>query len=190
MYIIFGCGVTGNAVADALSKSGKDILIVDKDENALSSWREKHFHVVVSDMKSFDLDPQYCKESNIFAILTGDFDGNLLLVKRLKEKLPNNFVLVKAYNNEEAEALESNGADMILNTGDVLTNNVLSAFENAKMKHSAFALVNKIKESNGKELAIFLQDNPDPDAISSGLTLQYICKYCDVESKLYYGGNI
>ena len=190
MYIIFGCGVTGNAVADALSKSGKEILIVDRDEDALSSWREKHFNVIVSDMKSFDLKPQYCENSNIFAILTGDFDGNLSLVKRLKEKLPNNFVLVKAYNNEEAEALESNGADMILNTGDVLSNTVLSVFENVKMKHSAFTLVNKIKESNGKELAIFLQDNPDPDAISSGLTLQYICRYCDVESKLYYGGNI
>ena len=190
MYIIFGCGVTGNAVAGALSKSGNEILIVDRDENALSSWREKHFNVIVSDMKSFDLGPQYCKDSNMFAILTGDFDGNLSIVKRLKEKLPNNFVLVKAYNNEEAEVLETNGADMILNTGDVLANNVLSVFENVKMKHSAFTLVNKIKESNGKELAIFLQDNPDPDAISSGLTLQYICKYCDVESKLYYGGDI
>lgn len=190
MYIIFGCGVTGNAVADALSKSGKEILIIDRDENALSSWREKNFNVIVSDIKSFDLDTQYCKDSNIFAILTGDFDANLSLVKRLKEKLPNNFVLVKTYNNKEAEVLESNGADMILNTGKILTKSILSAFENVKMKHSAFTLVNKIKESNGKELAIFLQDNPDPDALSSGLTLQYICKYCDVESKLYYGGSI
>ncbi len=190
MYIIFGCGVTGNAVADALSKSGKEILIVDRDENALSSWREKNFNVIVSDIKSFDLDPQYHEDSSLFVILTGDFDSNLSLVKRLKETLPNNFVLVKAYNSEEAEVLESNGADMVLNTGDVLTNTVLSAFENVKLKHSAFTLVNKIKESNGKELAIFLQDNPDPDAIASGLTLKYICKYCDVESKLYYGGNI
>ena len=61
---------------------------------------------------------------------------------------------------------------MILNTGNVLTNTVLSAFENVKMKHSAFTLVNTIKESNGKKMAIFLQDNPDPDAIASGLTLE------------------
>ena len=39
MYIIFGCGVTGNAVIKALSNAGKEILIVDKDENALSSWQ-------------------------------------------------------------------------------------------------------------------------------------------------------
>ena len=190
MYIIFGCGVTGNAVVDALNNAGREILIVDKDENALSSWKEQGIKVVASDMNAFDLNSQYRDNSIIFAILTGDFDSNLSLVKKLKEKLPNNFVLAKAYNSEEARSLEANGADMILNTGDVLTNTVLSAFENVKMKHSAFTLVNMIKESDGKEMAIFLQDNPDPDAIASGLTLQYICKYCDLESKLYYGGAI
>ncbi len=190
MYIIFGCGVTGNAVVDALNNAGREVLIVDKDENTLSTWREQGINVMVSDMKAFDLNSQYRDNSIIFAILTGDFDGNLALVKKLKEKLPNNFVLVKAYDNEEAKVLESNGADLILNTGDVLTNTVLSAFENVKMKHSAFTLVNILKESNGKEVAIFLQDNPDPDAIASGLTLKYICKHCDIESKLYYGGNI
>ncbi len=190
MYIIFGCGVTGNAVVDALNNAGREVLIVDKNEKALSSWKEEGVNVVVSDMNAFDLNSQYRDSSITFAILTGDFNGNLSLVKRLKENLPNNFVLVKAYNNEEAKALESSGADMILNTGDVLTNTVLSAFENVKMKHSAFTLVNMIKESNGKEMAIFLQDNPDPDAIASGLTLKRICKYCDVESKLYYGGTI
>ncbi len=189
MYIIFGCGVTGNAVVDALNNAGREVLIVDKDESALSSWKKLGINVMVSDMNTFDLNSQYRDNSIIFAILTGDFDSNLSLVKKLKEKLPNNFVLAKAYNNEEAKALESNGADMILNTGDVLTNTVLSAFENVKMRHSAFTLVNMIKESN-KEMAIFLQDNPDPDAIASGLTLQYICKHCDVESKLYYGGDI
>jgi nanoRNase/pAp phosphatase (c-di-AMP/oligoRNAs hydrolase) len=190
MYIIFGCGVTGNAVVDALNNTGREVLIVDKDENALASWKERGINVVVSDINAFDLNSQYRDISIIFAILTGNFDSNLSLVKRLKEKLPNNFVLVKAYNNEEAKVLESNGADMILNTGDVLTNTVLSAFENVKRKHSAFTLVNTIKESNGKEMAIFLQDNPDPDAIASGLTLKYICRYCDIDSKIYYGGNI
>jgi len=192
MYIIFGCGVTGNAVADALSKSGKEILIVDKDENAVSSWREKHSNVrvSVSDMESFDLNSQYCGNSDIFAILTGNSRANLFLVKKIKEKMPNSFIIVKASNKEDAEALESNGADETLLAGDVLAKTILSTFENVEMEHSAFTLVNKIRESNGKEIAIILQDNPDPDAIASGLTLKYICKYCDVESKLYYGGNI
>ena len=102
MYIIFGCGVTGNAVVDALNNAGREVLIVDKDENALASWKEQGINVMASDMNAFDLNSQYRDNSIIFAILTGNFDGNLSLVKRLKEKLPNNFVLVKAYNNEEA----------------------------------------------------------------------------------------
>jgi len=190
MYIIFGCGATGNAVVDALNRAGKDILIIDKDESALSSWREKHLNVMVSDIESFDLDSQYCEQANMFAILTGNSKGNLLLAIRIKEKLPGNFVLVKASSQEETEALESSGADMILQTGNTLAQKVLSAFETVEMEHSAFTLVNIIKESNGKDVAIFLQDNPDPDAIASGLTLKHICKFCDVESSIYYGGNI
>lgn len=190
MYVIFGCGATGNAVVDALNKTGKDVFIIDKDEKALSSWRERHLDVMVSDMGSFDLDSQYCENANMFAILTGDSKGNLSLAKRIKEKMPNSFVLVKASSKEEAEALESSGVNMALQTNNILAQKILSVFESAEMENSAFTLVNIIKESNGKELAIFLQDNPDPDAIASGLALKHICKFCDIESSIYYGGNI
>jgi nanoRNase/pAp phosphatase (c-di-AMP/oligoRNAs hydrolase) len=190
MYIIFGCGATGNAVVDALNKAGKDILIIDKDESVLSSWKERNLNVMVSDIETFDLNSQYCKTTSMFAILTGDSKGNLSLTMRIKEKMPDNFVLVKASSQGETEALESSGADMILQTGNVLSQEILSAFETAEMEHSASTLVNVIKESNDKEVAIFLQDNPDPDAIASGLTLKRICKFCDVESSIYYGGKI
>ena len=190
MYIIFGCGATGNAVVDALSKAGKDVLIIDKDENALSSWKEKNLNVMVSDIETFDLDSHYCEDANMFAILTGDSKSNLLLAIRIKEKMPDNFVLVKASSPGETEALESSGADIVLQSGNVLAQKILSAFYTAEMEHSASTLVNIIKESNDKEVAIFLQDNPDPDAIASGLTLKHICKSCDIESSIYYGGAI
>ncbi len=190
MYIIFGCGATGNAVIDALNKAGRDILIIDKDESALSSWKEKGLNVIVSDIETFDLNSQYCKSAGVFAILTGDSKGNLSLAMKIKEKMPDNFVLVKASSHGETEALESSEADMILQTGNVLSKEILSAFETAEMEHSASTLVNIIKESDDKEVAIFLQDNPDPDAIASGLTLKRICKFCDVESSIYYGGTI
>jgi nanoRNase/pAp phosphatase (c-di-AMP/oligoRNAs hydrolase) len=190
MYIIFGCGTTGNAVVDALNEAGKDILIIDKDESSLSLWREKNLNVMVSDIETFDLNSQYCKTANMFAILTGDSKGNLSLAMRIKEKMPDTFVLVKASSQGETQALESSGADMILQSGNVLAREILSAFETAELEHSASTLVNIIKESNDKEVAIFLQDNPDPDAIASGLTLKRICKSCDVESSIYYGGKI
>ncbi len=190
MYIIFGCGATGNAVVDALNKAGKDILIIDKDESALSSWSKKNLNVIVSDIETFNLNSQYCKSASVFAILTGDSKGNLSLAMKIKEKMPDNFVLVKASSQGEIEALKSSGVDMILQTGNVLSQEILSAFETVEMEHSASTLVNVIKESNDKEVAIFLQDNPDPDAIASGLTLKRICKFCDVESSIYYGGTI
>jgi nanoRNase/pAp phosphatase (c-di-AMP/oligoRNAs hydrolase) len=190
MYVIFGCGSAGNTVVDALNKAGKEVLIVDKNEKALSPWKEQHVNVIASDIYSFNLDSPFCKSANIFVILTGDSKSNLLLVKKLKKEMPNKFVLVRASDQDEADDLEANGADMILQTGKVLAQTILPKLEAVEMKQSAFTLVDIIKESNGKELTIFLQDNPDPDAIASGLTLKHISKFYDVGSNIYYGGDI
>ncbi len=190
MYVIFGCGSAGNIVVDALNKAGKEVLIVDKNEKALSPWKEQHINVIASDIYSFNLDSPFCKSANIFVILTGDSKSNLLLVKKIKKEMPNKFVLVRASDQDEADDLEANGADMILQTGKVLAQTILPKLEAVEMKQSAFTLVDIIKESNGKELTIFLQDNPDPDAIASGLTLKHISKFYDVESNIYYGGDI
>lgn len=190
MYVIFGCGSAGNTVVDALNKAGKEVLIVDKNEKALSPWKEQHVNVIASDIYSFNLDSPFCKSANIFVILTGDSKSNLLLVKKIKKEMPNKFVLVRASDQDEADDLEANGADMILQTGKVLAQTILPKLEAVEMKQSAFTLVDIIKESNGKALTIFLQDNPDPDAIASGLTLKHISKFYDVESNIYYGGDI
>lgn len=189
-YIVFGCSSDGNVVIEALHKAGKELLIVDKSEKSLARWKDQHLKVMVSDTNSFDLDSAYCKDSKIFVILTKNPKSNLLLVKKIKKKLPGKFVLVRASNQDEADELKSIGADMVLQTGEVLAQKILPDLESVEMKQSAFTLVNMIKEINGKELAIFLQDNPDPDAIASGLTLKYISKFCEVESRIYYGGNI
>jgi len=190
MYVIFGCGSAGNTVVEALNKAGKEVLIVDKNEKTLSPWKEQHVNVIASDIYSFNLDSPLCKGANIFVILTGDSKSNLLLVKKLKKEMPNKFVLVRASDQDEADDLEANGADMILQTGKVLAQTILPKLEAVEMKQSAFTLVDIIKESNGKALTIFLQDNPDPDAIASGLTLKHISKFYDVESHIYYGGDI
>ncbi len=85
MYVIFGCGSAGNTVVDALNKAGKEVLIVDKNEKALSPWKEQHVNVIASDIYSFNLDSPFCKSANIFVILTGDSKSNLLLVKKIKK---------------------------------------------------------------------------------------------------------
>jgi len=190
MYIVFGCGSTGNTVVSALNKAGKEVLVVDKDEKTLSPWKKQHVDVMVTDISAFNLNSPICKGANIFIILTGDPKGNLQLVKKLKKKLPNKFVLVRASDQDEENGLKANGADMILQTSKVLAQTILPELEAIEMKQSAFTLVDIIKQSNGKELTIFLQDNPDPDAIASGLTLKHVSKFCDVESKIYYGGDI
>ncbi|MBS3816088.1 MAG: DHH family phosphoesterase [Candidatus Thermoplasmatota archaeon] len=48
----------------------------------------------------------------------------------------------------------------------------------------------KIIASSEEEIAIFIHDNPDPDAIASAMVLEDICGSEGVEAKTYYGGSI
>ncbi|MDR4496904.1 MAG: DHH family phosphoesterase [Candidatus Scalindua sp.] len=190
MYIVFGCGSTGNAVIETLTKAEKEVVVVDRDEAVLSKWKDQHVQVITAEMNNFDLNSPFCINASVILILTGDSENNLILLQKLKRKFPKKFILVKVSNQKEADTLKDNGADMILHSGKILAQAILPELEGFEMKQSAFALVNAIKESNKKGLAIFLQDNPDPDAIASGLTLKHISKFFDVESNIYYGGTI
>ncbi|MCP5006945.1 MAG: potassium transporter TrkA [Planctomycetes bacterium] len=190
MYIIFGCGSTGNAVIESLVKIENEVLVVDRDETVLSKWHDLHVNSVVSEITTFDINHPLCEKATIAMILTGDSKNNLILLKKLKNKYPSKFLLIKASDQEEADTYTANGADMILHTGKILSQSIFPELEGVEMKQSAFMLANTIREAGDKGLAIFLQDNPDPDAIASGLTLQHISKFFDVESNIYYGGSI
>ena len=58
------------------------------------------------------------------------------------------------------------------------------------IKKSTSHLVSVIKTAVENGLAIFLQDNPDPDAIACGLALKRIAEKYHIKSRIYYGGNI
>jgi Trk K+ transport system NAD-binding subunit len=95
MYIIFGCGSTGNAVTEILTKMEKEVLVVDRDESVLSKWRDLHVNVMASEISSFDINNPLCVQANIIMILTGDSKGNLILLKKLRTNLPASLCLLR-----------------------------------------------------------------------------------------------
>ncbi len=57
-------------------------------------------------------------------------------------------------------------------------------------RRKAERLLRVLEQIRGGRLAIFLQTNPDPDAIACGLGLQKLGEHVGVTSALYYGGRI
>ena len=190
MYTILGCDDIVNVLVQNLSKSGEEILVIDNDEPTLTGLKKSHINTLKANINSLDLTSLPIKDTLAFILLQRNFEDNLNVAKRIKKTFPNKFILSKATNEKEASELLKNGADRIVQTVEIITNTILNEIETVKLKSSVFNLVNVIKAATSRGLAIFLQDNPDPDAIASGLALKRIAEKYGVKSKIYYGGNI
>lgn len=190
MHIILGSDDVVSALARNLSKSDGEILIIDNDEMALTRLKEAHFRTITADIHTFDFRSLPIKDTIAFILLQKNFKDNLALVKVIKNVFSDKFILSRATDEKEAAELLENGADRVIQSVGIITNALQEELETAKLKRSVLDLVGVIKAANKKGLAIFLQDNPDPDAIASGLALKRIAEKYDIKSWIYYGGNI
>ncbi len=190
MYIILGCDNVGSTLARNLNKSGEEILVIDNDETALIGLKEPNLRTVTADIDTLDFSSLPTKDTIAFILLQKNFKDNLTLAKRLKKLFPDKFIVSRATGEKENSALLANGVDCAVQTVSIITNAMLGELETAKTKRSVFNLVSVIKTAANKGMAIFLQDNPDPDAIASGFALKCIAEKYDIKSSIYYGGNI
>ncbi len=190
MYVILGCDEIGSALARNLSKAGEEVIVIDSDEASLVKLKELNLRTTVADVNTLDFDALPAKDAIAFVLLQKSYKDNLAFVKRVKKLFPDKFILSRSVSENEASGLLENGADRVVQTVGIVTNTLQNELEAAKLKRNAFRLVSVIKATASRGLAIFLQDNPDPDAIASGLALKRIAEKYGVASQIYYGGNI
>lgn len=190
MYIILGCNEFVNTLARSLGRSGEEVRVISDEEKALAGLKELNIDTMIADVNTLDFSTLSLKDPIAFILLHKDFTDNVISLKNIKKLFPDKFILSSAGNEKEASELLENGANRVVQAARIITNTILNELETAKLKRSAFCLVNIIKAAAEKGLAIFLQDNPDPDAIASGLALKRIAEKFDIKSKIYYGGNI
>ncbi len=191
MYIILGSGIVGSSVAVSLRQAGKEVFVIGKNEKALDSLKELNIQTKVADIGLLIWDENSLLEkSQAIAILSENANDNLKALKNIRNKSHEKFVIVSAADAKEATDLLKSGADVAIKVENVLAKEVVTELENIEIRQSSSALVETIKEAGDKGIAIFLQDNPDPDAIASGMALKRIVAQYDIKAKIYYGGNI
>ncbi len=190
MYTIFGCGAIGSCITVELSKGGAELFVLDKDEAALEAIGTLGVESMAADMLTIDLSIPQVSNASVIAILTGDDAANLEALKRIKKVYSDKFVLMVSKRPEDSKKLFESGASIVVPANSIVSKSVLLELKNADQKRSAFLLEKVARGARDKGLAILLQNNPDPDAIASGLALKKLCEKFDVKSKLFYGGTI
>ncbi|MBV6518286.1 MAG: potassium transporter TrkA [Candidatus Brocadia sp.] len=190
MYLILGCDEISCVLARILSRSGEETLVIGNNEAVFLGLKEPNLRVMTADIHTLDFDSLPIKNTIAFILLQKTHRDNLTLANRLRKLFPDKFILSQATDEMEGAELSENGVDRTVQTARIIIDAILNELETAKLKRSVFSLVSVIQAAANKGVAIFLQDNPDPDAIASGFALKRIAEKYNIKSNIYYGGNI
>ncbi|MFB6173635.1 MAG: DHH family phosphoesterase [Halobacteriales archaeon] len=187
-YAILGCGSVGHAVAEELVAEGKEVLILDKDEDRVEALRDQDLNAQTADIREPDA-AEMVGDQEVVLILSSDVDANKAAVERIREAGGDQFIVVRASDPVSEEELTERGADVVITPSEVIADSALRALETGELEYRAGQLASVIEGTDGR-MAVVTSDSPDPDSIASGVALQAIAAHLDVEADIVYFGDL
>ncbi|MDL5360802.1 DHH family phosphoesterase [Halalkalicoccus sp. NIPERK01] len=187
-YAILGCGSVGHAVADELIEQGKDVLIVDRDDDRVETLRDRDMNAQVGDIRDEEVAAGVV-ERDVVLILSSDVEANKAAVSNVRALDDDLFVIARASDPVSGDELADLGANSVINPAAVIAESALRLLESGELEHRAQHLSDIITATETK-LAIVTHDNPDPDAIASAVALRAIAEYLGVEADILYFGDM
>lgn len=194
MYLLFGCGDLGFALAEKLREEEEEVQIVEKDEGKVKQLKEIGFEAFQGDFtKTEDIKKADVEKAEVILILVSDsktVEKTLGVINQLKLDFEIDPIVVsRATDSMMKSEMDSLGADEIIVTSEVFAEYVYEKFQEFRERIKEKQLRSLLEGIEGK-LAIVLQDNPDPDSLASGMALQDYSEPLGVESDLIYSGRI
>lgn len=180
MYVVYGVNQTSKSLYEELVKERKDVCLVGDD-----TLKETNSGLtnVISEKELF-------KEKNqieVVFLLNSNISKNLKFLEKLSDR--NILVILLKEEDESWKNFEDKGIDIIVDKIDVLTNSLINEsdfYENVEESKNLEGII----ENTNRKIAIFVHNNPDPDAIASAMALEQICEKWNKQCGIYYSGTI
>lgn len=191
MYIILGSGRAGYHAARHLKDLGRQFTLVDINPERAESLKEMGFeNVVEGDITSEDL----LRKLNIgqakgVVVLTTDMELNLRVARKVREINGEVPIILRAGRQDASEEIKGLEVDEIIYPASAVAEKAVQSLEKLEAKKNLKRLGTIVKEAN-KTIAIVVQDNPDPDAIASAMSLKRIIERMGKVADIIYGGKI
>ncbi|UPV73555.1 DHH family phosphoesterase [Halorussus limi] len=188
--LVLGCGTVGQTLVEAIADGEHDMRVVDDAENRVDALREEGVSATLGD----PTDPETVRESvegaEVVVVADRDSETNRRAAELAAELFPEAYVI--GYLGEECDADRREAiatlADHVIDPTDALVEQVLAvtlgdyAIRTANLRRA-------IRRIDGT-LAVFMHDNPDPDAIASAVALCRVAEEIGVEAVPCYFGDI
>ncbi|NVL91600.1 MAG: NAD-binding protein [Desulfobacterales bacterium] len=191
MYVILGSGTAGYYAASRLKDTGYQVTLVDSKPERIEALREMGFdNVVEGDITSVDLLRKIdVEKAKGVLILTTDLDLNIEVAKAVREISTDVPLILRAGKQDTSESFKGLGIDEIIYPTTAVVERAIKSLEELELKGNLKRLSAMIQEA-AKGIAIVTQDNPDPDAIASAVTLKRITEKMGKGADIIYGGEI
>lgn len=191
-FAILGCGTLGMVVAQWLRSHDRTILLVDQNQERVSSLKEAGYQVVPGDIR----DPEVLRRLPFrlmrgILILTSDPDINLSVCRMVSELVPDLPIIVRTGDAYERPEVEEPSPVSYFSIKEGFARFAIERLLSIE-RQSKGRLLRELLASIGSEgrLAIVLQETPDPDSIASGLALEQLAALYDLPADLLYAGSV
>lgn len=189
MIILLGCDSACRGTALLFQKHNRDCLIVGEDDEKLKALKAKGFKIQMGDITSSTaLKKTGVKEWEAVFILTTDLGLNRKALRTVKDLNPDVPVILLGDPSYDYQ-VELRDIDAVIYPGDVIAGKAHMHLSEIETKLKFRRLVEIIKEAD-KGIAIVTQNNPDPDAIASSMSLRKIVENHGVKADIVYGEEI
>ncbi|HIH66049.1 MAG TPA: hypothetical protein HA282_02430 [Nanoarchaeota archaeon] len=112
--IVCGYGRVGRSVVAKLTESGKDVVIMEKDERLVQQLQSAGYLAMVGTLEEEDLERAGIKNARFLVTCTGDDGRNLLLIMAGKELNPNVTIASRASDVKIIKKMKYAGATHVI----------------------------------------------------------------------------
>jgi nanoRNase/pAp phosphatase (c-di-AMP/oligoRNAs hydrolase) len=179
VYVILGCGSVGFKAASTLQSRGEEVFVVDSSESRVQNLRDGNLNAAVGDLRNLDPFDDQLERANAVLVLSSDVDANQEGVEYLRKHFQQARIIARATDPPSRDALKKAGADEVILPQEVLARSVERRLRDVEMEARVRSLKRLLLDA--RSLGIFLQSNPDPDAISSAMALEFIANSLNPE---------
>jgi hypothetical protein len=149
-YIIIGYSNLGRKLVDYFETNGLDYVVIDSNRESVKSLFKGHGYVIVDDARETDalLDAGVQKAKAVI-ITVPEIEVALILTKKVRDLMSkNSLLLVRCFNDELVDVLETLGADEVISASKSVFSVVLEKC-GCRVQNVPQQTLNSTQEGNG-----------------------------------------
>jgi len=188
--LVLGFGTVGHRVIEGLPADHGDLLVLERDAGRVESLREENIPAELTDPTDPTVVAGAADAVETVIVLGDESAANRGAVDAAREVHPDAQVITYTgvHPDPADRAAMSAAADRLVDHGSAVAEH-LRELLGTESGDLASGLQRTLRNIEGT-LGVFCHDNPDPDAIASGVTLRELAAAVGVDATVCYFGEI